>query len=342
MEAEDALRRSHHASKSRPRLSQAELANFKLKGYVVLRGLLSEHEADALCSDAMVAWAATKTGVSKLEPETQTWLQSSLLPDVHHHSRRIRDFYWSGPLIDIASTLIGSHNIKGATAQLTFKLKGNTKAFGWHQDNGYGHLEPYSSVSCLVALDDTHEENGCLRVVPGSSHGGQLTALTAEMKKAGVELVVEVDESTSIPVPMRKGDVLIMHCHTLHASGPNRTDAHRRLLFLRYADADAVEVFNEGKPRLGRLVCGTTRFPEVESFEVHLSSDLDLQLHHARGAGTRAPETPVVHSGTSSARSSRGGIAPRSRPRSPKPRLSNYVVQCEQDMVRSCAGFPGF
>ena len=113
-------------------------------------------------------------------------------------------------------------------------------------------------------------QNGCLRVLPESHKRGQLASLTAEMKRAAAELVLDVDDSTSIPMPMRAGDVLMMHCHMLHASGPNTTDRHRRFLFLRYADADAVEVFNENRPRLGRLLRGTTRFPEVEGFEAHL------------------------------------------------------------------------
>ena len=43
----------------------------------------------------------------------------------------------------------------------------------------------------------------------------------------------------------------------------------------RYADADAVEVFNEMKPRLGRLLRGTTRFAEVEAFEAHLAASCE-------------------------------------------------------------------
>ena len=160
--------------------------------------------------------------------------------------------------------------MKGATSQLTFKLKGNTKVFGWHQDNGYGHLSPCTAISCLTALDDADEKNGCLRVIPASHKRGQLSAITAEEKRAGVEIILSVDESEARAVPMRAGDVLVMHCHTLHASGPNLTDRHRRLLFLRFADADAVEVFNENRPRLGRLLRGETVFPEVAAFESEL------------------------------------------------------------------------
>ena len=36
-----------------------------------------------------------------------------------------------------------------------------------------------------------------------------------------------------------------------------------RMLFCRYCDADAVEVFNGGKVRVSRLLSGRSSFPEV-------------------------------------------------------------------------------
>lgn len=68
-----------------------------------------------------------------------TWLENSLLTDIHHQAAIVRDYYFRDPLVDIAEQLIGP-NIKGATSQLTFKMRGNTKPFAWHQDNGYGEF----------------------------------------------------------------------------------------------------------------------------------------------------------------------------------------------------------
>ena len=42
---------------------------------------------------------------------------------------------------------------------------------------------------------------------------------------------------------------------------------------MRYADADAAEVYNGRRPRLGRLLRGTTRFDEVREFESDLQVD---------------------------------------------------------------------
>jgi ectoine hydroxylase-related dioxygenase (phytanoyl-CoA dioxygenase family) len=155
------------------------------------------------------------------------------------------------------------------------RLLGNVKPFAWHQDNGYGELEPYNAISCLTALDDTDTENGCLWIIPGSNRLGQIPvgeAGSAAAKAAFREIRVEADESKAIPIPMKAGEALVFGCWTLHKSDGNHAkDRDRRILFLRYADADAVEVYNERKPRLGRLVRGSTRYPEVEAYEQNLS-----------------------------------------------------------------------
>src|SRR5690606_1470141 len=140
------------------------------------------------------------------------------------------------------------------------------------QDNGYGELDPYNALTTLTALDDIDQSNGCLWLIPGSHKQGQIrVSQTPEQKEKSSEIIVEVDESAAIPMVMNAGDCLIFNCWMLHKSDGNFAhDRDRRVLFLRYADADAVEVYNNRKPRLGRLVRGTTRFEEVAQFERNL------------------------------------------------------------------------
>jgi ectoine hydroxylase-related dioxygenase (phytanoyl-CoA dioxygenase family) len=251
-------------------LSAAEIALYHEQGYLVIPDLLTPEGLARMREECMAAWTEQK----KDAPTNGTWLQSALLVNIHHASSIVRDYYFRGPLVGIASQLIGP-NIKGATSQLTFKMRGNTKPFGWHQDNGYGQLLPANALTTLTALDDTDQSNGCLWLIPGSHKQGQIDVsdrLTPEAKKAGADLTVEVkDESGAIPIPSRAGGCLMFHCHTLHKSEGNfSTDRDRRVVFLRYADADAVETYNNNAPRLGRLVLGRTRFPEVEAFEADL------------------------------------------------------------------------
>ncbi len=253
-------------------LSQEEISHYQEHGYLVLRGILDEEALSALLAECMEPWSQEKDA---FDPQA-TWLKNALLPNIHHQSELVRDYYFEGPLVDVAEQLIGP-NIKGATSQLTFKMRGNDKPFGWHQDNGYGHLKPANSLTTLTALDDTDEENGCLWILPGSHKRGQIDVsriMTREAKAAGVNLDVEVpDADQAIPLLLNAGDAVVFHCHTLHRSEGNCSKTRdRRILFLRYADADATEVYNGNLPRLGPLLRGTSKFPDVIVFEQELRS----------------------------------------------------------------------
>ena len=248
-------------------LTAAETQSFARNGFLILEHMLTDKGLQQMRAECMMAWNTEK---QSFDP-ARTWLQNSLLINIHHRSHSVRNYYFEGPLVDVAETLIGP-NLKGATSQLTFKLIGNTKPFGWHQDNGYGELDPYNALTTLTALDDADRGNGCLWLIPGSHKQGQIRVQqTPEQKQSKTEIVVPADDSKAVPMEMKAGDALIFGCWMLHKSDGNYSpDRDRRILFLRYADADAVEVYNDRKPRLGRLLRGATRFQEVRDFEAAL------------------------------------------------------------------------
>lgn len=249
-------------------LGDDELMAYQSTGYHRYGPILTPEGLEEMRRQCMRVWQAEKAA---FDPG-KTWLENSLLVNIHHKAPIVRDFYFDGPLVNVATQVIGP-NIKGATSQLTFKMSGNTRPFPWHQDNGYGELDPYNAISCLIALDDTDQENGCLWLIPGSSQAGQRRheqRQKAEDASYKVEISAEADRSKAIPMPMRAGECLFFHCWTLHASDGNHSDRDRRILFLRYADADAVEVRNGRCPRLGRLLRGVTQFEAVREFEQDL------------------------------------------------------------------------
>ncbi|MBI4579236.1 MAG: phytanoyl-CoA dioxygenase family protein [Planctomycetes bacterium] len=251
-------------------LSDAQVQQYNELGYHRYGRILTDTGLQRMREECMAAWRADK---GEFDPN-KTWLHNALLVNIHHRSSVVRRYYFEGPLVDVAEQLLGP-NIKGATSQLTFKMRGNNKPFHWHQDNGYGQLDPYNAISCLTALDHADVENGCLWIIPGSHLKGQVdvgAAGTAEAKKAWVEIKLDADETKALPMPLKAGECLFFHGWTLHKSEGNLSkDRDRRILFLRYADADAVEVYNNRAPRLGRLVRGTTKFPEVRAFEADLA-----------------------------------------------------------------------
>ncbi len=248
-------------------LSPEEQKAYAEQGFLLLDDVLTEPGVAEMLDQCMAFWSAKK---GEYDPEG-TWLKNMLLDDAHHKSRIVRDYYFEGPLVDIAEQLIGP-NVKGVTAQLTFKLRGNTKRVHWHQDNVYGELAPYNAITCLTALDDSDETNGCLWIAPGSHRQGQRRAgFTEEERNELIEIELKPHDDNAVPMPLKTGQCLLFSCWTYHRSDGNHSpDRDRRILFLRYADADAIEVYNNGQPRLGRVLRGASKYPDVMEFEANL------------------------------------------------------------------------
>ena len=188
----------------------------------------------------------------------------------HLRIRGIYDLVVEPRILDCVQDLLGENLICWGTHYFC-KMAGDTKRVSWHQDASYWPLSPTKVVTVWLAIDDADEANGCLWLIPGSHGGGQveLPQWNAEKKRDKDEAIeLEVDERDAVPMPMKAGESLFFTCWMLHKSEGNKSATRdRRLLFVRYADADAVEIYNERRPRLGRLLRGETRFPEVTAYE---------------------------------------------------------------------------
>src|SRR5437899_3242138 len=91
------------------KLRNAELAAYRDDGYHFYGRILTKEGLEEMRRQCMVAWNAKEA----FDPN-RTWLENALLADIHHRAPVVRDFYFEGPLVDIAEQIIGL-NIKGAT-----------------------------------------------------------------------------------------------------------------------------------------------------------------------------------------------------------------------------------
>jgi len=120
--------------------------------------------------------------------------------------------------------------------QAVYKKPGTTEEFPWHQDNGYGFVEPQQYLTCWVALTDATEANGCPWVVPGLHRRG---TLKHELGRLGYECLTEPENA--VPVPAKAGDIVVFSSLTPHRTGPNLTDETRKAYILQYAPDGAMK-----------------------------------------------------------------------------------------------------
>jgi hypothetical protein len=102
--------------------------------------------------------------------------------------------------------------------------------FGWSVKVGVPHVHPPAEilermVTLRVHLDDCGEDNGPLRVIPGSHRNGRLSD----------EAVAEWTSKAETICPLQAGGILAMRPLIVHASSPSRVPKHRRVLHLEFA-----------------------------------------------------------------------------------------------------------
>ncbi len=113
-----------------------------------------------------------------------------------------------------------------------------TEGYGpWSRKDGVIHVQPPASVleqmvSVRIHLDDCPEENGALKVVPGSHMMGKIQEqCIAEVIAQGR---VEVCEA-------RAGGVLVMRPLLVHGSSAASRPAHRRVIHFDFATGELAD-----------------------------------------------------------------------------------------------------
>jgi Protein involved in biosynthesis of mitomycin antibiotics/polyketide fumonisin len=99
-------------------------------------------------------------------------------------------------------------------------------------------------MAAWLALDDCDEENGCMRVVPGSHSWPVLCTTKADTTISFTDVTVPIPEGQEVrPVRMRAGDVLFFNGSLVHGSYPNTShDRFRRSLIGHYIAGEAEKV----------------------------------------------------------------------------------------------------
>lgn len=141
------------------------------------------------------------------------------------------------------------------------------KFVAWHQDVTYWGLEPPVAVTVWLAIDDADEENGCMRVIPGSHAAGIREHGTAE--RAGNLLsinqevpVTEAEEASAVNLPLPAGYASLHDGCLIHGSLPNASNRRRCGLTLRYIPTEVRQstLNSHGKRWKPILVRGTDRY----------------------------------------------------------------------------------
>ncbi|NRB78243.1 MAG: phytanoyl-CoA dioxygenase family protein [Saccharospirillaceae bacterium] len=159
---------------------------------------------------------------------------------------------YSNTVVDLCKRVLGQ-NPQLVRAIYFDKTANNNWAVSWHQDKticvnqkaeidnwgpwtvkgNINHVQPDIHVlnkmlTTRIHLDDTNENNGCLKVIPNSHKLGII-------KQNDIFSIIK--KQSIINCILKAGDALIMRPHTLHSSSKSlQNTLHRRVIHLEFSN----------------------------------------------------------------------------------------------------------
>lgn len=164
-------------------------------------------------------------------------------------------------VLDVVEGILGP-DILCWGSSLFIKEAGAADYVAWHQDSYYWDMTPSDVCVVWIALIASTEENGAMRVVPGS-HLWTPTPHRASPEGSGnmlftyEEIAVDIDEARSVACLLAPGEMSVHHMSIVHGSPPNRSAERRMGYSITYV---APHVRHAGKRNSAMLVRGEDRY----------------------------------------------------------------------------------
>lgn len=220
--------------------SEHEIAAFQRDGYAYARALFDAREVELLRRAMEDDPAVREHMLDRADGEggaTRIALWNRAGSSVYGLAARSRR------MVDSAQALLGGE-VYHYQSKLTAKNPHGGGAWEWHQDFGYwyynGCLFP-QLVSCMVALDRSDRDNGCLQFLRGSHLMGRAdhVQLTPEQNCIDPDVVRAAQQRLQhVYAELDPGDAVFFHCNTFHRSDQNRSDRRRWTLIICYNRVD--------------------------------------------------------------------------------------------------------
>ena len=196
-------------------------------------------------------------------------------------------------ILNLVRSLLGN-DLMVWTTHIYPKEPGDGRFISWHQDSAHWGLDSNQVLSVWVALTDATRENGCMRMLPGSHHNGQVehqdTRDPNNILTRGQTIFNGIEEDRSVWIELKAGEVSVHHVDMFHASTPNKSNQRRVGVAIRYITPSARQTridedyatLVSGEDRFGHfkeeIAPITTMSAEATAFHEHVA-DLQGQIY---------------------------------------------------------------
>ena len=220
-------------------LGKEELEFYQKNGYYLHNKPLFSQEKMSALQGIFEEQLAEKG--SKLSDELDT---------PHFRDERLLDFLMSDEVLDVVEPIIGP-NIGLWSSHFICKDPYTGRATPWHEDSSYwnGRLSSFDKIITVwLALDRSWQENGCMRVIPGTHRNGFSDYEDVDSKEnLFTTQIKNVDESKAVYFELEPGQCSLHDSRIIHGAKAN-TSPYRRCGFtMRYFSTEA-KVYSEKNP----------------------------------------------------------------------------------------------
>ena len=218
------------------------ISQFQAQGYTIARGLFSQEEVEWWREHFLRINHERRVDSDHIADPTDPL---ALYPRVMQPHRFDQDsLNWMiDPRLNEWMTAILGREPYAVQTMFYFKPPG-ARGQALHQDQFYLRVDPGTCLAAWMAVDRCDEENGCLRVVPGTHNTPVLCTVDADTDISFTDVTVELPEGFApAPLIMEPGDVLFFNGQLVHGSYPNSSADRFRCAFIgHYIVGEAEQV----------------------------------------------------------------------------------------------------
>jgi non-heme Fe2+,alpha-ketoglutarate-dependent halogenase len=242
-------------------LSANQLKQYKDEGFISPIDIFSKDRANEIRKEIELIEEKIPGELNK-SGRYNSHLISPLLDEVTHDSK----------ILDAVQSIIGK-NILVCGTTLFIKNPNEKDFVSFHQDAKYIGLKPYNWVTAWVAITDSNEHNGCMRIWSGS-HKDNLKDHNQMFNEGNLltrgQTVNNVPIDKTIPLILKAGQMSLHHPTVVHGSDLNKSN-DRRIGFViqSYIGTNVKQVLGKNSVQLAR---------GIDKFNYHKTIDRPKSL----------------------------------------------------------------
>ena len=233
------------------RLSDEEKLQYKNDGYITALPVFSEeakHDLDNF-------FVSLSTSIDKKLDLNQTaqW---------HKASKKFYNLCSTPVILDYVEDLLGPNFFLWG-GQFFLKEPKDGSVVPWHQDAQYWPLFPANAVTVWLALYDTNEQNGAMKVVKGSHKKGMFEHRTNKASNLVLDQEVSIDQIKQehiVSLNLKAGEISLHNDGLLHGSDANNSERRRCGVTMRFSPVNVKVDLSIWPHFEGQLVRGRDEF----------------------------------------------------------------------------------